>query len=235
MSPDAQSILEYLGQAHAVRAGLDAEAALAARVRAVKHYQNRRFERTYADQMAAPDTAAAARFFLTDLYGTQDYTERDTQFGRIVRPLDKLFPAEVVRTVRDLAELHALSETLDRRMGEALATDRPDARAYVAAWCAVGEPASRERQIALMSVVGGALVHYTRNPWLRRSLHLMRGPARLAGLAALHGFLERGYDTFAAMRAPQAFLDTIAARERVLAAELYARPEPPPAVLTEAA
>ena len=63
----------------------------------------------------------------------------------------------------------------------------------------------------------------------------MRGPARLAGLEALHGFLVRGYDTFAAMHAPQAFLDTIAARERALAAELYTRPEPPPVVLVDPA
>lgn len=235
MSPDAQSILEHLAQAHGERVRVAADPELARRVHAVKRFQHRRFERSYADQMRAPDTAAAARFFLSDLYGTQDYTERDTQFGRIVRPLDRLFPADVVRTVRELAELHALSESLDRRMGQALEHAALDARGYVAAWCRVGEPASRERQIALMAVVGGALVHYTRNPWLRRSLRLMRGPARLAGLETLHGFLERGYDTFAAMRAPQAFLDTIETRERALAATLYTQPDPPPPELVEAA
>lgn len=42
----------------------------------------------------------------------------------------------------------------------------------------------------------------------------MRAPARAAGLDALHGFLERGFDTFAALREPQTFLDTLATRER---------------------
>jgi hypothetical protein len=95
----------------------------------------------------------------------------------------------------------------------------------------VGEPALRERQIVLMLGVGGALVGYTRSRWLRHSLRLMRAPARAAGLDALHGFLERGFDTFAALREPQAFLDTLATRERALAALLFTRPVPPPEVL----
>ncbi len=231
MSPDAQAILGHLQQVADERARAAATPGLAARVVAVKHYQQRRFERSYAEELAAPDTAAAARFFLSDLYGTSDFSERDAQFARIVGPLDRLFPDEVVATVRDLAELHALSEHLDRRMAEALPHEPPDARGYLQAWCAVGEAAQRERQIALMARVGAALVRYTRNRLLRHSLKLMRGPAKVAGLEALHGFLERGYDTFGGMREPQRFLDRIAAHERVLAARLFQHPEPPPAEL----
>jgi hypothetical protein len=50
----------------------------------------------------------------------------------------------------------------------------------------------------------------------------MRGPATAAGLAALQGFLERGFDTFRDMRGADHFLATIASRERSLAAHLYA-------------
>lgn len=224
MSPDAQTTLLYLQLVAAERDRLRADPTLAARVMALKLYQNRRFERTYADLLAGPDTGIAARFFLDDLYGAKDFTARDEQFGRIVGPLDKLFPARVVRTVRDLAELHALSERLDRHMAEVLGDARITPSSYVEAWCRVGEAANRERQITMMTTIGGALVHYTRDAWLRRSLRLMRTPARLAGLEALHGFLERGYDSFAAMREPQAFLDTIAARERALGRLLFTRP-----------
>ena len=231
MSPDAQTILRHLRSVQDERAQQAGNPALAQQVLALKAFQHRRFERSYADLLGDPSTREAALFFLSDLYGTQDFSARDAQFARIVPTLDRLFPGEIVRTVRDLAELHALSETLDHRMARALPGPAVDAAAYVAAWCTVGEPALRERQIALMLGVGGALVGYTRNRWLRHSLRLMRAPARAAGLEALHQFLERGFDTFARLRQPKAFLDTLAGRERALAALLFTRPSPPPAVL----
>ena len=61
-----------------------------------------------------------------------------------------------------------------------------------------------------MLAVGSALDRYTRNPLLRASLRLMRGPAAAAGLGALQGFLERGFDTFREMRGAREFLDTVA-------------------------
>jgi hypothetical protein len=231
MSPDALSILRHLHSVQAERSRQADQPGLAPCVLALKAFQHRRFERSYADLLASPATRDAALFFLSDLYGTQDFSARDAQFARIVPTLDRLFPGEIVRTVRDLAELHALSESMDLRMARALGTPTVDAARYVQAWCSVGEPALRERQIALMLGVGGALVGYTRSRLLRHSLRLMRTPARAAGLEALHQFLERGFDTFAGLRQPQAFLDTLAGRERELAALLFTSPAPPPTVL----
>lgn len=231
MSPDALAILEQLRSVTAERQLQAADPALGRLVQAVKAYQHRRFERSYGDLLQDPSSRDAALFFLTDLYGAQDFSARDAQFARIVSPLDRLFPGEIVRTVRDLAELHALSESLDRRLAQALRGPLPDAGSYLAAWCAVGDPALRERQIQLMLGVGKALVGYTRNRWLRHSLRLMRTPARAAGLGSLHDFLERGFDTFAGLQRPQLFLDTLAERERALAALLFSRPALPPAVL----
>lgn len=234
MSPDATAILQHLGHVAALRAQLAQQPALAAQVQAIKAYQHRRFEHTYADLLAAgSDTRNAALFFLSDLYGSQDFSARDAQFARIVPALDRLFPTELVHTVCELAELHDLSETLDRRMGEARCQAQAgpaavDAAAYVDLWCSVAAPEQRERQVALMLAVGQALVGYTRNRLLRHALRMMGGPARLAGLEAFHGFLERGFETFRALPRPQAFLDTIAQRERALSARLFTHPVPPP-------
>ena len=46
---------------------------------------------------AAP-YAAAARFFLDELYSDKDYADRDAQFARIAGAIEKLFPAQVART-----------------------------------------------------------------------------------------------------------------------------------------
>jgi len=221
MTPDGTLILQHLDTVAAERQRRARDAALETRVRAVKAYQHRRFARTYADLLSTPRYAKAARFFLDDLYGPHDFNERDDQFARIVPALVRLFPQEIVSTVRTLAELYAISEVLDTQMAAACPAPEMAAPAYLAAWQTTGRPADRERQIALMLDVGAALDRYTRNPLLRHTLRLMRGPARAAGMGALQTFLERGFDTFREMRGAQEFLATIAARERALALALF--------------
>lgn len=222
MTPEARTILQHLETVAAERRGRLADPALESRVREIKRYQHARFERSYADLLAQPRYARAARFFLDDLYGPHDFTQRDDQFARIVPALVRLFPQEIVATVRALGELHALSETLDTAMARATPTETVDARGYAAAWRETGSAGSRERQIVLMTEVGSALDRYTRNPLLRHSLRLMRGPARAAGLSALQDFLEKGFDTFREMRGAAEFLATVSQRERALAAALFA-------------
>jgi hypothetical protein len=222
MNPQVEAILDLLRRVDEQRALRAADAVLAARVHAVKHYQHERFQHTYADLLVQPRYAKATRFFLEELYGPVDFTRRDTQFKRVVPGLVRLFPREVVMTVQTLGELHALSEELDTEMGRHVPRGPVDLAGYVGAWQAVGRPADREAQIVLMRRVADALDIYTRNPLLRHSLRLMRTPARLAGLPELQAFLEAGFDTFGAMGGAKDFLDLVVGRERALAAWLFA-------------
>ncbi len=199
-----------------------ADPALQTRVDAVKRFQHARFAKTYADLLAQPRYTRAARFFLDELYGPHDFTQRDAQFARIVPGMVRLFPHDIVTTVRALGELHAMSERLDTAMARALPDATVSAAAYTAAWQAVGEPPQRQRQIDLMLEIGRALERYTRNPFLRHSLRLMRGPAQAMGLGALQSFLESGFDTFRDMRGAESFLRTVADREKALAEALFA-------------
>lgn len=173
----AEAIVQPLQEVARERAVRDADPALAARVQAVKHYQQLRFQRTYADLLASPRYAAAARFFLDELYGSADFTRRDDQFLRIVPALTRLFPHEIVETVVQLAQLHALTESLDTALARQLASTAIDPAAYVAAWQATGAPAGRERQIVLTLQVGSELDRLTRRAMLLTTLRMMRGPA----------------------------------------------------------
>jgi hypothetical protein len=221
MNPQAQTILDELQRVERQRDLRAADPQLSTRVQALKAYQHARFERTYADLLSDKRYAAAARFFLDELYGPHDFTRRDTQFARVVPALVRLFPKEIVRTVAALAELHALSEELDTATAGALTESFVGDGLYAAAWQAVGQPEQRDKQIELTNKVGQALDAYTRNPLLRHSLRLMRGPARAAGLSELQTFLETGFDTFREMRGAKPFLDTIVARETQIAKALF--------------
>jgi len=229
-SADGDRILEHLDTVAALRAHRTADPALAERVHALKAYQARRFECTYADLLAHPRYQGAARFFLEELYGPQEFTARDAQFGRIVPALVRLFPAELVATVATLGELHALSESLDDSAARQLPRLPPDAPGYAQAWQATGRAPAREQQISLTLSIGASLDRYTRNRLLRTTLRLMRGPAHAAGLHDLQRFLEAGFDAFGAMKGATDFLRWVGERERALATALFA----PGAVATAA-
>lgn len=221
---DAAAILASLRVVEQERSRRAADAGLAARVHAIKAYQEARFRHTYADLLVHARYGAAARFFLEELYGPHDFTRRDAQFARVVPALVRLFPHEVVETVATLGALHALSETLDGAMGAALTEGYVDATRYAAAWQLIGRRDDRRAQIDLMLEVGRSLDRYTRIPMLALSLRMMRGAARAAGLSELQAFLERGFDTFKAMRGATEFLGMVEQREDRLLRELFDDP-----------
>ncbi|MFN4115188.1 MAG: FFLEELY motif protein [Inhella sp.] len=218
--PASQIILDSLDAVARDRARRASEG-LEPRCTALKQFQQQRFRLAYADLLASPRYAGAAGFFLDELYGPRDFTQRDAQFQRIVKPLVRLFPAEVVDTVAQLARLHALSERLDTRMTLQLG-DQFQPADYIRAWQAVGDEEGRAQQIRLTLAVGRALDVYTRKPLLRGMLLMMRKPAAIAGLSELQQFLECGFDTFKTMRGAGEFLETIRHREEVWAATLFA-------------
>jgi hypothetical protein len=221
MSDVGTRILASLADVETERRRRLATPALDACVGALKAYQQRRFARTHADLLAHPRFGRAANFFLNELYGPQDFTQRDAQFGRIVPALVRLFPRDIVDTVEALAAVHALSERLDTALALHLEGRAPARPGYVRAWQATGEAAARARQLELVMRVGRALDRHTRSFVLRTSLRAMRGPARAAGMSALQGFLESGFEAFGAMGGATEFLRAIESRESALARRLF--------------
>lgn len=217
----AQEIREAVAQVTHLREAARAQPGLGAAVMAVKRLQHQRFAGTYADLLADPRHQQAARFFLDELYGCDDFSERDAQFSRIAGALERLFPAHVVATAVSLARLHVLTEQLDHDLAvqwERL-TDpaNSEAACYITAWRAVDRRPERGTQLEVVMAIGSELERLTRMPGLRMALRLMRKPAAAAGLAALQVFLEAGFDTFAVLArqrdGARIFLDTIRTRE----------------------
>jgi hypothetical protein len=224
----AQKIRQAVVEVSLLRQQGLATPAVGQAVRLVKRLQARRFAGTYADLLAAGPYAAAARFFLEELYSDKDYAERDAQFAKIAGAVEKLFPADVAQTAVALAQLHSLTEALDHALAvHWLHTPQamPESERYVVAWRAVGRRADRERQLEVVLSIGVEMAQLTRAPGLRFMLKMMRGPAAAAGLGSLQRFLETGFDTFAAMarrpRGAEGFLDTIREREARLIGLLF--------------
>lgn len=213
MSRRAAAILEHLEIVRFERESRDADPQLGLMVELVKRYQQARFIDTYSDLLQHAQYADACRFFLDDLYGPGDQSVRDAQFARIVPTLCRLFPADVVATVESLARLHAVSEQLDSEMARHVDGSSVTASTYATAWKRTGRPDLRRLQLELLLAVGRALQLYTKHPKMRQALRSMRIPAKVAGLADLQRFLQRGFDIFGSMSAPNEFLTCISARE----------------------
>ncbi|HYF57375.1 MAG TPA: hypothetical protein VEA81_00310 [Burkholderiaceae bacterium] len=212
---------------------------LDARVRdartALRAWQAARLAHTHGDLLAQPRYAAATRFFLDELYGAKDFSQRDAELARLIPTLARLLPESALETIAGAVELDALSERLDLATARAIAAD-PAVRAagtgrgagaiddetYARAYRAAGSRADRERQIELVDRIGRSLDGLVRQPLLGGLLRAMETPARLAGLSAMHEFLASGFAAFRAMRGADAFLRTVAERETELMRRVYA-------------
>jgi hypothetical protein len=196
-------------------------AAMRARL-ALKQFQARRMASTHADLLVSRDTEAATRFFLEDLYGMHDMTQRDADIERIVPTMERLLPETALRTIAEAIGLDALSEKLDAAMAREL---RPefDENGYAEVYRQATSRIDRERQIALVHSVGTSLCELVRIPLIGGTLKMMRGPAQMAKLGELHEFLERGFLAFKAMKAPRKFVEATIARELQIMENLYAK------------
>jgi hypothetical protein len=195
--------------------------AVEARVAQVRGWQAERLARTYADLSADARYAPATRFFLEDLYGTRDYSERDADLQRVLPVMTRVLPQSAIETAALAVEVDALSEELDRGMALALAPGEITPRRYEEAYRKSGSREQRAHQIDLIDQVGRRLDTLVTHPLVYRMLKMMRRPAKLAGLGELQGFLERGFESFQQMGGADTFLATIAERETAIMEKIF--------------
>lgn len=217
----AQTIREAVAEVERLREESRLLPSIGTAVTRLKRFQARRFAGTYADLLSSAEYAAATRFFLEELYSDRDFGERDAQFARIAGAVERLFPKDVAQTAAALAQLHALTESLDHAMSRIEAMDgHDDITGYVRAWRSVDRRQDRMRQLERVVAIGAEMIRLTRLPGLRTMLRMMRGPASAAGMSALQRFLESGFDTFGAMSrqrgSAERFLQLIQEREQGL-------------------
>ena len=215
-----EKLAQQLKLVAAERQAAKLEPSLLASRSALKRYQSARLGETHADLLANPNTHDAALFFLEELYGAHDLSQRDVDLERIIPTLQKMLSYESLHTITEAIVLDALSERLDTAMARVLGTEFSEGM-YVAAYRTATTRQERERQLDLVQELGDSLCQLVKIPLLAVTLTIMKAPARLAGLGDLHQFLDRGFTTFKQMREPAKFVATIVGRERQVLAKIY--------------
>lgn len=221
----ATDLTRFLREARECRAAAAADPVLSSRRDRLRSWQAARLAETHADLLSSSRHGVAAAFFLSELYGPKDLSQRDAEVEKILPLMTSMLPVSGLRTLLLAVEVDAISERLDAAMvgvlGKRLDHEGLSPEAYALAYRKVGQRSLREVQIRLVGETGEALDALSRKAFARGALKMMHGPAQMAGLGELHAFLQRGFDAFRSMRDADEFLDTIVRRENEVMRGLF--------------
>jgi hypothetical protein len=185
----------------------------AGRLGELRSWQADRLARSYADLRNDARYACAVKFFLSDLYGPQEFPQRDQELTRAWRYLKRALPRGAVEILVRAVELQVLTAELDAAMIQALAAGPVNTASYAAAYRVVGQRAARLRQIDLIISIGADMRRIVQHAWLGRLLRMAHAPAHAAGFGVLQDFLERGLAAFRAMPDAERLLQAVRERE----------------------
>ena len=191
----------------------------------VKCWQHDRLARTYRDLAADTRYAPAVAFFLDELYGAGDSIKnsalRDHELIRMYPTIKRVLPKFAFDAVKKALELDVLAEEFDQALATQLGVGEITEGSYAMAFRAAGRRDDRLRQVQLMLEVGKSLDVVVKKPLIYSTLKMLRGPSKLAGLAAMQRFLETGFTAFRHMQGADYFLETIAYREAILINRIF--------------
>lgn len=226
----AKRIAGLLERCRVGREQITADGALRPEFALLARWQSGRLAWTHGDLLASARFGPAASFFLSDLYGDQDYSPRDKGMERVYPMMVRLMPAAALESIAMGIKMHALTQELDIRMVKMLfdemgVTDRLDADLYAEAYRRCDNAEARARQIRLISEIGHALDDVVHHSLVYNMVRLAKRPARMAGFGPLHDFIERGFVAFRHLNGAAEFLQTIDRREsRIMESILEGRP-----------
>lgn len=191
---------------------------LAPEIALLRRFQSERLARTHADLLASPRYRAAAEFFLNDVYGPRDFSQRDADMMRFYAGVRKVLPERAVAVLGDVVELSALTNALDARLIEVMVdqlgvTDTITLAQYAEGYRLCDNYDERRHQLELIERIGRGIDRMVHIPLIGVTLRLAHAPAALAGWGELQNYLERGFLAFKRMKGADEFMQRIIGRE----------------------
>ncbi|MCG8610554.1 MAG: hypothetical protein MI864_08460 [Pseudomonadales bacterium] len=199
----------------------------------LEQWQSQRLQETHADLHADPEYKEGLDFLLDELYAPKDFTQRDNDIDRIFPMMVRLLPDHLLYTVSLLVELNHLTQSLDYQLLDYLPAlpeapvDGLDISEYITeeqyakAYRDCANHPERLHQIQLIANVGDDLNRYVRSKFLSFSLKVTKGAAEMAGVGALHQFLNRGFHAFQRMGDVEKMLAIIIERETHILDQIF--------------
>jgi len=216
----AQDIIKHIHRVNALR-DLAQSIGIMDTIHQLQHWQCQRLLVSHDDLAKQARYQKAMQFFIEELYGPKDFSQRDADLVRVIPKLAKVLPDKAMSAMNDALALNALSFDLDMQMAQYLDNQPVDRESYALAYRHVGRPEDRAQQIAIISHLGDQLADVIKVRGIGMLISLSRRPAKLAGLLSLHEFLARGYESFKAIGDVQSFIHPVLKREKALMQSLF--------------
>ncbi|MFN8596166.1 MAG: hypothetical protein U0559_08285 [Anaerolineae bacterium] len=224
--PKPAGLHGFIGNLDKVKREELSTAQLDAQVALLRAWQSQRLAHTYQDLLDDERHRPACEFFLDDIYGPRDFSQRDHDIEQVYVFMRRFMPDAMLRPVALTVELHQMTQALDQTLLGALVdqlgvTDTITPELYTEAYRLCNNYDERVKQIQLIVEICERIDGIVRNPLTGPALSVAKRPMRSAGHGELIGFLERGYTGFKHMRGSQYFRSLIQTRELNLLDRMY--------------
>lgn len=197
-------------------------------IKTLQAWQCKRLMVTHNDLWQQKRFNPAMRFFIDELYGPKDFSQRDQDIARVVPKMSKLLPEKALVSLESALHLNLLSFELDMKMAEMLKGTEINRETYAATYFDCQNHEKRIMQIGFIEALGEDLAEVVKIKGLSALLMLSRKPAKLAGVLALHEFLEMGYKAFKNLGDVNDFIHPIVHREKHIMHALCSAETPNP-------
>jgi len=195
---------------------------------AVQNWQCQRLLISHQEMYQQKRFKPAVEFFVNELYGPKDFSQRDQDIARVVPKMAKLLPEKALSSLASAVHLNALSFELDFAMARKLQGINIDRDSYAQAYRDCNNQVLRQQQISYIHTLGGDLADVVRMKGISTLLMLSRKPAKLAGVQSLHEFLEHGFKAFKQLGKVEDFVNPVVNYEQALLTQLFDKSMPNP-------
>lgn len=195
-------------------------------IRQVQIWQCKRLLVSHQDMYQQKRFKPAVEFFINELYGPNDFSQRDQDVARIVPKMSKFLPEKALQSLASALHLNTLSFELDFELARKLADTEINRDTYAKAYVSCDNLAKRQQQIDYIRTLGNDLADVVKMRGITSLLFISRKPAKIAGVLALHEFLEKGFKSFKNLGNVEDFIIPVVNRELEIMQQL-ANPNTP--------
>ncbi|WP_299075160.1 hypothetical protein [uncultured Paraglaciecola sp.] len=189
-------------------------------IKAVQTWQCKRLLASHQQMYQQKRFKPAVEFFIDELYGPNDFSQRDQDIARIVPKMSKFLPEKALQSLASALHLNTLSFELDFDLARQLAGSEINRASYAKAYVDCDNLATRQQQIDYIHTLGSDLADVVKMKGIASLLFISRKPAKIAGVLALHEFLEKGFKAFKNLGNVQDFILPIVEKERIIMLQL---------------
>lgn len=180
MSTAINTIVHHLQHAEVVQAKVRSDGQLQ-RLWQLKEWQCNRLLASHLDLWEVPRFQPAMTFFIDELYGPKDFSQRDAELATVLPKMQKLLPASALESLAVAIHLNSLSQDLDVQLLHCLGTEPLNAETYARAYCACANPVQRTTQLDFIAELAADLGKVVNISGIGVMLRISRTPAKKNG------------------------------------------------------